>query len=107
MPEYQVDENISHLFHKKSKAEKKASFGIGSASSLSMKLRVVEWVAKVWELLSEDIPFAITDARLLKEFGTDRITPHIRRMLYKRGVRLVVKRDRKMDAVYYLVTKIK
>jgi hypothetical protein len=107
MPEYKVDENIAHLFKAKTKAEKKAQYGIGSADSLSIKVRVVEWIRKVWDLLSTDIPIAINEERLLKEFGADGMSTYIRDMLYKRGVKLTVKKDRKMNAVYYMVTKIK
>lgn len=105
------DESLKKFFKKKEKKktpeEERNELGLGKATDLTIKFRVVEWIKKVWDHLDPVTPRVISDHRLKSEIGVQEITSHARNVMRERNVCL---RQQKRwvgnkRRIYWLVTK--
>ena len=90
------------IFRVKSEMEKRIQHGVRDARMISIKVRIAEWVKKVWNDFDDFALF--NESRLLKEWGADRVTPYIRKELKKRGIDLG-RRSVRRGRAFYVVEK--
>jgi len=93
------------LFRRKSPAEVMKQHGLRDAKMVSVKARIAAWVEKIWNDIPAGDVALFTEARLIKEFNVEKISPYVRSELKKRGIDLGKRMRRQLGGPYYVVTK--